>query len=57
MDDRGRIYDNVSAEEAKAKNLIPIPKEEEDSVRAMNRHQRRAWAAQQRRKQATKCHA
>lgn len=52
MDDRGRIYDNVTPEMVKAKNLIPIPPEEEQAVRAMNRKQRRAWAAQQRRKAA-----
>ena len=50
MDDRGNIYDNVSLEEAMRRNLIPIPPEDEARVRGMNRHERRAWAAQQRKK-------
>ncbi len=50
MDDRGRIYENLTEEEAKRRNLIPIPPDEEPTVRAMNRKQRRAWAAEQRRK-------
>lgn len=51
MDDRGRIYDNISADEAKQRGLIPIPLEEEKRVRAMNRHERRKWAAEQRKKE------
>lgn len=52
MDDRGRIYENVTTEDARKRNLIPIPPEEEQAVRSMNRKQRRAWATQQRKKQA-----
>ncbi len=50
MDDSGRIYDNPPAELVKAKNLIMIPADQEERVRSMNRHQRRAWAAEQRKK-------
>ena len=49
----GKIYDltdiDMNEEEAKARGLVPIPKEEETAVRRMNRHERRAWAAKQRR--------
>jgi hypothetical protein len=48
MDDRGHIYPDVTEEEAKKRNLIPIPKSDEERVFNMNRHERRKWAAQQR---------
>ncbi len=50
MDDSGRIYDNVTPEMVKAKNLIMIPADQEELVRSMNRHERRKWAAEQRKK-------
>ena len=46
----GMIIHNVTEEEAKKHGLIPIPLEEEADVQKMNRHQRRAWAAKQRKK-------
>ncbi len=46
----GRIYE-VSEEEARQRGLIPISASEEAAVRGMNRHQRRAWAAQQRKQE------
>jgi hypothetical protein len=50
MDPRtGVIYEVENEEEAKRRGLIPIPPEQEASVRGMNRKQRRAWAAKQRR--------
>lgn len=54
MDDRGNIYFDQTPEQVKAKNLIAIPKSEEERVFAMNRKQRRAWAAQQRQKAKAK---
>lgn len=48
----GKIIRNVTAEEAKRHGLVPIPPQDEQRVQRMNRHQRRAWAAQQRRKEA-----
>lgn len=49
----GKIYDldkiNMNEGEARAKGLVPIPPDQEREVRGMNRQQRRAWAAQQRR--------
>ena len=51
MDPRtGQIYQVENEDEAKRKGLVPIPADELGSVRAMNRKQRRAWAAQQRRR-------
>ena len=50
MDDRGNIYFDQTPEQVKAKNLIAIPADQEARVRGMNRHQRRAWAAEQRKK-------
>ncbi len=50
VDDRGNIYFDQTPEEVKAKHLIPIPPEDEKAVMGMNRKQRRAWAAQQRKK-------
>lgn len=50
MDPRsGRIFANVSPEDAKRRGLVPIPEGQEAEVRGMNRHQRRKWAAQQKR--------
>ncbi len=45
-----RIYQVANEEEARRRGLIPIPPEEEQRVRGMNRKERRAWAARQRRK-------
>ncbi len=45
----GRIYQVTNEEVARKAGLIPIPHDEEQRVREMNRKQRRAWAAQQRR--------
>lgn len=50
----GRIYQVESEEEARKRGLIPIPPEDEERVRSMNRKERRAWAAQQRRKDGAK---
>lgn len=47
----GRIYQVENDEEARKRGLIPIPESELPAVRGMNRKQRRAWAAQQRRKE------
>jgi len=53
MDPRtGQIIEVENDEEARKRGLIPIPDNEVGSVRAMNRKQRRAWAAQQRRRSA-----
>lgn len=51
MDPRtGEIVEVKDILEACAKGLVPIPGHEVESVRAMNRKQRRAWAAQQRKR-------
>ena len=48
----GKIYDlekiGMTPDEAKRKGLVPIPKTQEPHVQQMNRHDRRAWAARQR---------
>jgi hypothetical protein len=50
MDSRtGHIYPDVSDEEAKKRDLVLIPNDQLEGVINMNRKQRRAWAAQQRR--------
>lgn len=46
----GRIYLDLPEEEAKRKGLIPIPADQAERIVNMNRKQRRAWAASQRRK-------
>lgn len=46
----GEIHLNVTEEEAKKRGLVPIPEKDAERVINMNRRQRRAWAAQQRRK-------
>lgn len=46
----GKIYRDIDEETAKRHGLVVIPPEEEAKVQRMNRHQRRAWAAQQRKK-------
>lgn len=52
MDPRtGQIYLDVSEEEAKKRDLVTIPKDALENVINMNRKQRRAWAAQQRKKE------
>jgi hypothetical protein len=51
-EDSGKIYSlerlGMTEEEARARGLVPIPKAEENAVRSMNRHERRKWAAEQR---------
>lgn len=47
----GRIYQVENEEEARKRGLVPIPQHELAEVKAMNRKQRRAWAAQQRKKE------
>lgn len=50
----GKIYDFANTAEmnaaAKKHGLVPIPAEDANGVRLMNRKQRRAWAAKQRAK-------
>ena len=46
----GKIYRNIDEATAVLHGLVPIPPEDEQRVQGMNRHQRRAWAAQQRKK-------
>jgi hypothetical protein len=48
----GKIYRDILEEDARKHGLVPIPAEDEQRVQGMNRHQRRAWAAQQRKKAA-----
>lgn len=47
----GRIYQVEDEAEARRRGLVPIPREQEPAVRGMNRRERRAWAAQQRKKE------
>jgi hypothetical protein len=52
MDSRGDIFDADAVQamsDAKRSKLVMIPKDQEAAVRLMNRKQRRAWYAQQRR--------
>ncbi len=52
MDPRsGQIYIAPSDETVKAKDLIEIPQKDLEHVVNMNRHERRKWAALQRRKE------
>jgi hypothetical protein len=47
----GKLYavpEKLSEEEARTRGFVPVPPEDEDRVRRMNRKQRRAWAARQR---------
>lgn len=44
----GRIYEVRDEDDARKRGLVPIPADQLDVVRSMNRRQRRAWAAQQR---------
>ncbi len=50
----GKIFDlkkiGMSNEEAETKGLVPIPIEQREKVQAMNRHERRKWAAEMRHK-------
>lgn len=46
----GRIYQVENDEEARKRGLVPIPAGELAAVQGMNRHERRAWAARQRKK-------
>lgn len=50
----GHIHVGVIEEEAKRRGLVPIPNEEAEAVINMNRRQRRAWAARQRKAQRAK---
>lgn len=45
----GEIHFNVTDEDVKKKGLVPIPSMQLEGVVNMNRKQRRAWAARQRR--------
>lgn len=47
----GEIHFNVTDEDAKKRGLVTIPEDQLERVVNMNRKQRRAWAAQQRRKE------
>lgn len=47
----GEIHIDVIEAEAKRRGLVPIPNEQLERVINMNRKQRRAWAAQRRRKE------
>jgi hypothetical protein len=44
----GEIHFDVSDEDVKKRGLVPIPGSDLESVVNMNRKQRRAWAARQR---------
>ncbi len=48
----GKIYrleeHDMSEDDARKAGLVPIPAAQEEAVRAMNRHERRAWAAKAR---------
>lgn len=46
----GEIHLDVTAEDAKKRGLIPVPAAEAEGLINKNRKQRRAWAAQQRKK-------
>lgn len=46
----GEIHFDVSEEDAKKRGLVPIPKSDLEGVVNMNRKQRRAWAAKQRKR-------
>jgi hypothetical protein len=46
----GEIHIDVSEADAKKRGLIPIPGNELEGLINKNRKQRRAWAAQQRKK-------
>lgn len=46
----GEIHFDVLEEEAKRRGLVQIPRDDLERVVNMNRKQRRAWAAQQRKK-------
>lgn len=48
----GKIYRDIDEATALKHGLVPIPPEDAPLVQGMNRHQRRAWAAQQRKKAA-----
>lgn len=50
----GKIYkieDDETADEMARRGFVPIPDSELETVQRMNRHDRRAWAAQQRAQQ------
>ena len=46
----GEIHFNVTEDDVKKRGLVPIPDGELENVVNMNRKQRRAWAAKQRKK-------
>ena len=50
--DTGHIHFGVPEVDAKKRGLVPIPDEDIERVVNMNRKQRRAWAAQQRKRSA-----
>ena len=43
-----QIIDDPTDEQIEREKLVPIPPDQIDAVRGMNRKQRRAWLAQQR---------
>ena len=43
----GRIYTDVTEEQAKKRGLVPIPAAKVAEVTAMNLQQRRTWAARE----------
>jgi predicted Zn-dependent protease len=44
----GKIYRDIDDATAQKHGLVAIPPEDEKRVQSMNRHERRAWAARQR---------
>lgn len=48
----GEIHFGVSDDEVKKRGLVPIPDADLERLVNVNRKQRRAWAAQQRKKAA-----
>ncbi len=50
----GKIFEIADEKEARRRGLVPIPPDQEKDVRRMNRKQRRAWAAKQRKQGGAK---
>lgn len=50
MDPRtGKLHETANPEYARRRGLVEVNEKEAKALRMMNRHQRRAWAAQKRR--------
>lgn len=49
----GEIHFNLLEEDVKKRGLVPIVEADLERVVNMNRHERRKWAAQQRKAKAT----